>query len=141
MPKNPAPKLAEKAFNTIAVEQYEIMFAESERIEENFALLQGDYRILTALPHQQNFFKYGTLLGFDSQELAKRYNQLYINKLQWCIKQGIPADRVIIVPARKLKQQFCISPCDVLYDDSLPTIREWRQKGGTGFVVGEVKDF
>lgn len=141
MPVNPTPKLAERAFNTIAVEQYEVMFTQSKRIEENFALLAGDYRILTALPHQQNFFKYGAQLGFDGQELARRYNQLYANKLHWCIKQGIPADRVIIVPARKLKQQFCINPEDTLYDDSLPTIREWRAKGGIGFVVGEAKDF
>lgn len=141
MPKNPTPKIAEEAFNKIAVEQYEIMFTESERIEENFNLVRGDYRILTALPHQQNFFKYGTQLGICAQTLAQRYNRLYQNKLEWCIKQGIPADRVIIVPARKLKQQFCINPDDTLYDDSLPTIREWRSKGGIAFVTGVAKDF
>lgn len=124
----------EEAFNRIALEHYDRIFAESEPIKKNFKLLDGDYRILTALPHPQNYFKYGQKMGLKVNEIARRHSILYKNKLEWCASQGIYRENVIIVPARKLKQYYC-RPSDFLFDDSRQTIKEWELMGGIGVLI------
>ena len=124
----------EEAFNRIAIEHYDRIFAESSPIIENFRLLEGDYRILTTLPHPQNYFRYGAKFGLKIDEIAKRRIQMYKNKLEWCVAHNIPRENVIIVEARKLKQCFCV-PGDFLYDDSRQTIKEWDFAGGIGVLM------
>ena len=126
-----------KAFNLLALNHYERLFMESEPIEENFKLIPKDdeYRILTALPHPQNFFKYGLQEGLFLLEIAGRYATLHTNKITWCVNHGIPASNVIIVPIRRLKQNYCRNNTDILYDDSTKTIKERIEKGGDGRLV------
>lgn len=124
----------EENFFRIALEKYDRIFLESEPIRENFRLVEGEYRILTALPHPQNYFKHGIKLGLKVEEIARRHSVLFRNKLLWCVEHGIPAQNVIIVEARKLKQAFA-RPADTLYDDSEKTIQEWNAVGALGILV------
>lgn len=123
-----------QVFNRIAIEFYDRIFAESEPIYDNFNLVSGEYRILTALPHPQNYFRFGLEMGLKPEEVARRHSILYKNKLEWCVAHNIPRENIIVVEARKLKQLYC-KPGDSLYDDSRQTIAEWDLMGGIGVLI------
>lgn len=125
----------EKTFNEIAIKYYDKLFIDSEPILDNFKLLNGEYRILSALPNIKNYLKYGLAMGLDYCDIINRHNILYNNKIEWCKKYNIIISNVIIVEARKLKSNYALSSDDILYDDSIKNIEEWEQAGGTGILV------
>ena len=138
---NPKGVYNEKTFNEIALKHYDKLFLESKPIRENFKLVEGDYRILTALPNLKNYIRYGLKMGLDLPEIIDRHNQLYRNKILWCEANGILASNVIVVEARKLKSSYanCLSGVNVLYDDSPHTIKEWEAAGGIGVLIKPVE--
>jgi 5'(3')-deoxyribonucleotidase len=56
-------------------------------------------------------------------------------KKDWCFEHfGIPHERVIVVFSRRTKKDFAISAgtSNVLIDDYLPNVIDWRGAGGIG---------
>lgn len=124
----------QEEFHGIARKYHKEIFLESKRIRANFNLLRGDYRILSALPNEPEFLRYGIKAGENPVELSKKFLGFYRNKLLWCKEHGIPENRVILVPTRKHKLLYCRRG-DVLYDDNPDTIARWSECGGLGILI------
>lgn len=120
--KNPGALHCKEVYKTI-VDNYKTCFLESKPIEENFSLLEGDYRILTSLPRMSEIIRLAGIENFDSI-----YRTLYSNKLKWCLKHNIPLSRVIICLNSEDKLRFC-SKDDELFDDYYKTVQEWNKIG------------
>ena len=129
----------QEVFFRIARDYNREIFLDSEAIRFNFRLLYGDYRILSALPNEPEFIRYGIKAGYNPVELSKMFLRFYRNKMLWCREHGIPESRIILVPTRKHKFMYCRC-ADLLYDDDPDTIAEWNKSGGVGVLV-ESKEY
>lgn len=120
--KNPNALHCNEVYRTIA-ENYKACFLESKPIEQNFYLLEGEYRILTSLPKTKRLIQF-LELGMIDEVLRTLYN----NKLEWCSKYNIPLTNVIICLSSEDKLKYCTKE-DILYDDYLKTVQEWNRIG------------
>lgn len=126
----------EREFNLFALHNYKTTFLESPLISKNLELIYyKDYRILSALPKPENFFKYAKEVGMPHKEVIRRYQHLMRNKLNWISKNGLKVENAIIVFGSGLKSAYCQSPEDILYDDYQKNVDEWNAAGGKGILI------
>ena len=65
-------------------------------------------------------------------------------KREWLARHmpSVKWDAILIVPHGTPKSEAVkIQPHDILFDDELPNIQEWEEKGGWGFDPAEMLDF
>ena len=67
-----------------------------------------------------------------SQEI---FDTLCENKYKWYEKLGIPRNKVIITGSRSEKQHYA-KGCNVLFDDFIENIEDWKKKGGIACQIG-----
>ena len=88
--------------------------------KEMFDLLYGRYgdrvEILTGIPREER----GIVTAKE-------------DKIAWT-RRLLSEDAAVHAVCRKHKQDYCTGPEDILIDDREKTIREWREKGGTGIL-------
>lgn len=134
--RDPAAVKGEREFNLFALHNYKTTFLESPLISKNLELIYyKDYRILSALPKPENFFKYAEEVRIDRKEVIRRYQHLMRNKLNWIAKQGLKVENAIIVFGSHLKAAYCQSSEDILYDDFQKNVDAWNAAGGKGILI------
>ena len=118
---------------------YRILIDNASEVFRNLKLLPGTDFYMSMLRHNHNWHVLTALPRISSlaeftDDPEGVYKKLYDNKMAWCVKHGIPKEKVHIVEWSKNKKHYC-KPGDTLIDDNKENIEDWESKGGDGKLV------
>ena len=108
-----------------------------------FDVLPGGWEFLENVKKYENWFILTATLSIEKirkeirdESLANKiYDTFCENKYKWYENLGVARNKVIITGHRHDKQRFA-NKGDVLYDDFVDNITDWKNAGGIAYQIG-----
>lgn len=124
--------------DSLMVNHYDTVFLKGRKTRKadyfiNRLVNDEECFVLSAVPSVERLYSEFPEIG--KEEIEKRVNTMMENKKLWFESHGVPREKVILVTKAAHKARYCKSKNDTLYDDWMPNISRWIEKGGNGVLV------